>query len=111
MELRKALDWRLITVGIAMLLAVLFVMNLLNSTINFRAFSGGELVTLLVIYGFWGAVIGVGLLVATRVIRLLNKLSDGAPSTDDSLTVVNRRYAAGEISRDEYLVIRRDISG
>lgn len=51
------------------------------------------------------AVVGVVWLVQ----RVAGHASSGSPLTDPAETELRRRYAAGEISRDEYLQSERDL--
>ncbi len=54
---------------------------------------------------FWGAVI-VG------IVLLVRSTGDARPSSQGTpLDVLKRRYAAGEITREQYEQIRRDIEG
>lgn len=53
---------------------------------------------------FWGALI-VGIVLLVR----LTATSSGPQSHDTPLDVLKRRYAAGEITRDQYEQTRRDL--
>lgn len=53
--------------------------------------------------GFW-LVVAIGFMLLIRAIDLRRRGRDEAP-----LDIAKRRYAAGEISRDEYERIRRDL--
>jgi putative membrane protein len=53
---------------------------------------------------FWGAVIG---LIVWGVARFTGQRPGGA---DDALDLARRRYASGEISRDEFEQIRQDLA-
>lgn len=62
----------------------------------------------LAMLAFWGALVaGVVLL-----IRALRRTGPEAESRDDgeALAILRRRYAAGDISRDEYERMRRDLA-
>lgn len=58
---------------------------------------------------FWGLlIVGVVLL-----IRLLDRrrTSPPAPTRESPIDIARRRYAAGELSRDEFEQMRRDLEG
>lgn len=65
----------------------------------------------------WGGVLGLlffGLMVVglVTVVRwLFSGARSGQQSTSKALTILEERYARGEINRDEYEQRRRDLSG
>ena len=52
---------------------------------------------------FWGAIIWL-------VVRVLGARDGGAPRDDSAIEVARRRYARGDISREEFEQIRRDLT-
>ncbi len=67
---------------------------------------------------FWVVVVGLALWLLSRLFPGPRKHADGQQSSGNATTiggsrraldVLNERYARGEITRDEYLEIRRDI--
>lgn len=64
----------------------------------------GMLITLL----FWGLVIGM----VIWLFQLIFTKSSGhtVTTTDNSLNILNERYARGEISKDEFQRIKKDLN-
>lgn len=73
---------------------------------------GGMLVGGLLMLLFWAAVIALAF-VAIRAILRSDRSRDSNPSvparSNTSLEILKDRYARGEITREEYLNIRRDL--
>ncbi len=70
--------------------------------------SGGRWGLLLLLIGmilFWGVLIGG----VTLVVRLILSLGRDRKNAD-ALAILKQRYARGEITRDEYERMRKDIS-
>ena len=63
----------------------------------------------LAMLAFWGAVI-VGVIL---LVRTLSGPSGGATARreDDALAILRRRYASGELSREQYEQMRQDLAG
>ena len=63
----------------------------------------------LAMLAFWGAVI-VGVIL---LVRTLGGPAGGATARreDDALTILRRRYASGELSREQYEQMRQDLRG
>jgi putative membrane protein len=62
---------------------------------------------MLAMLAFWGALI-VGVVLLVR--WLLSATGNiGGRSTETALEILQRRYAAGEITRDEYLQLRQEL--
>ncbi len=81
-------------------------------------FGGAWMVLWMVL--FWAVVVGLALWLLSRLFPGPRKHSDGQQSPVNGTTMggsrraldlLNERYARGEITRDEYLAIRRDIEG
>ncbi len=64
-------------------------------------------------YGWWGWLWWIVVLVCLAVLVILAGRSgrSGAPPPEKPLDIARRRYAAGEISREEFLRIQEDLSG
>jgi putative membrane protein len=60
----------------------------------------------LLMVAFWGTVIALGVWLLSRWARS----SDSAAGIYGALAVARERYARGEISRDEFERIKRDLS-
>lgn len=58
---------------------------------------------------FWIAVI-VGVVFFVRWLALLSNKSHRGASEDSALDILKKRYAGGEINKDEYEKIKKDIS-
>jgi putative membrane protein len=69
----------------------------------------GVLVMLL----FWGGVIALAFFLIRAAVRSGTRRDYASPSPqpDSALDILKARYARGEISRDEYLNMRRDLEG
>jgi len=52
---------------------------------------------------FWGAIIGV-------VVWAVSRLTHREPPTDSPLEIAKRRYARGEITREEFQRIKEDLT-
>jgi putative membrane protein len=64
---------------------------------------------MLAMLAFWGALI-VGVVLLVRWL-LTASSGPGPRSPETALEVLRRRYAAGEISREEYLQMRQELEG
>lgn len=58
---------------------------------------------------FWIAVI-VGVIFLVRWVASSANRGRGSTSEESALDILNKRYAKGEINRDEYEKIKKDIS-
>lgn len=58
---------------------------------------------------FWGSVIALGVWLVSRLVR---SSSSGTSTTagNGALTIAKERYARGEISKDQFDEIKRDLS-
>jgi putative membrane protein len=70
------------------------------------------LIGVLVLFLFWGGVIAL-IIYAIRVVARSGRGDNQPPSTynksGSAVDILKERYARGEISRDEYLQLRRDL--
>lgn len=65
---------------------------------------GGWLFMLL----FWGLVVA---LIAGLMIRIAGKRRDPASHGESAMDILKKRYAKGEITREEYESVKKDITG
>jgi len=56
-------------------------------------------------FALWGVVIGLVVWAVTRMSR-----RSGSSSKDDAVSIARERYARGEISREEFDRIKKDLS-
>jgi putative membrane protein len=70
------------------------------------------LIGALVMFIFWGGVIGL-VIIAIRAVARSNRDGNEPRSSsyqrENPKEILKERYARGEISRDEYLAMRRDL--
>ncbi len=67
---------------------------------------GGFLLMIL----FWGVLIAAAVAVVRALFSGVSPKKPTDPSRDENaLEILNRRYASGEVSRDEYETIRQDL--
>ena len=58
----------------------------------------------------WWAILILGIIVLVRVLRR-DASGAGAPPVETALDILKKRYARGEIGREEFEEKRRDIAG
>jgi putative membrane protein len=75
-----------------------------TGTMPWHGWMGGMGIGWLWMLGFW-AVVAVGFVVLLRAVESRG----GARNTESPLDIARRRYAAGDISRDDYEQIRKDL--
>jgi len=68
----------------------------------------------LILILFWAAVLGIGLLVVLLLVRALSaggtRPGEQAPR-ESALDILQKRYARGELSREQYQQMRQDLEG
>ncbi len=64
---------------------------------------------MLLMVAFWGVVIAFGVWLLSRWVRSSDSAA-AIPRGNGALTVARERYARGEISKEEFERIRRDLS-
>jgi putative membrane protein len=57
---------------------------------------------------FWGLVIAAVIAVTIAITR---KKDGGGPEGESAMEILKKRYAKGEISKEEYDALKKDISG
>ena len=76
-----------------------------------NGFGFGGLVPMILTILFWVAIIGLGLwLIGGLVSRTNSQPSANLPSGESVLDILNKRYARGEISKEQFDEIRRDLN-
>lgn len=59
---------------------------------------------------FWILIIGSGIWLLTAIFpQTTSAANSDAPSTGDSLEILKQRYARGELSKEEFETIRREL--
>lgn len=58
---------------------------------------------------FWGLIIGGVALLVVWLVRNTGRASGGTPSGDAALEILKTRYARGEITKEQFDTIRRDL--
>jgi uncharacterized membrane protein len=72
----------------------------------------GGMVTMMLLAGlFWIALlVGIGILLYALVTRWQGGQGRASPSPDDPLALLRIRYARGEITREQYQQVLRDLT-
>lgn len=73
---------------------------------------GGMLLGGLIMLIFWGSMIAVTV-IAVRAVWNSGSGRSGSPSPSDdaAIEIAKQRYASGDISREEFLEIKKDLGG
>ena len=59
---------------------------------------------------FWALIIGGGVLLVVWLVRNAGRISLGAPSGDAALEILKTRYARGEITKEQFDAIKKDLA-
>ena len=60
---------------------------------------------------FWGVIIGLGVwLISSLVSRTNSQPPSSLPPTESALDILKKRYARGEITKEQFDEIRRDLN-
>ena len=59
---------------------------------------------------FWALIIGGGVLLVVWLVRNAGRTSLGAPSGDAALEILKTRYARGEITKEQFDAIKKDLA-
>ncbi len=71
---------------------------------------GFGLIGLLLMVLFWGGLIGLALLLIWRLFPRTDAATGPGRTSQSAQEILDVRFARGEVSRDEYELIRRDLS-